>query len=291
MLRVSSALVVLMTGSSGRRQQLAQENVKGTRRARDCGNAHAQKIFDYSATDDWGNTAGWETCGTGQIQSPIDIDIGNAVNVHSDPLSLKFTSQSQVKRENNGHSIEVHGDFANLTLSVGSFAASQFHFHSPSENTVGGESFPLEMHIVMADAKQSLVVVSVLFEEGAENTCLAQTLDNEPETGCDDELAAVDLTDCFTSVMEGDYWSFDGSLTTPPCSEGVKWNVMHKTATISSAQLAAFQAKYTGNNRPTRPLNGRKITHNVVNASDGGGGGPGWIPPTWLATLWLWFHA
>jgi len=248
--------------------------------AQTCGKATA--VYNYTDTATWQETAEWALCGTGTMQSPIDIPgTGNPILPGAPGLAVTIQSVSPALRENNGHAIEVVGNFANLTTSDQAdplqFAGAQLHFHSPSENTVGGVSYPLEMHIVLKEFNQTpgditggIAVISVLFtseDTTADNPCLSGVFSpTPPEPGCEDEIDDMDLQ-CLDSVLKGDWWSFSGSLTTPPCTEGVEWKVMKTFATISTAQLAAFTDKYTGNNRPTQVLGSRIVSENDASAT------------------------
>jgi len=273
MLRVSTILIGLLNVAD------ASPVVRITGQAGDCSTITA---YNYEDTTTWKDTAGWELCGSGTVQSPIDIVTGTADSSAGSNLGVVLTSVTDAERINNGHAIEVEGNFASLST----FAGAQLHFHAPSENTVDGVSYPLEMHIVMTettDGTTAITVVSVLFEEPTDDTpdneCLngvfAETPNAVPEPGfCDNIAGDTSLSTCLDSVMAGDWWSFEGSLTTPPCTEGVQWKVMKEKASISKTQLQAFTDKYPdddatswGNNRPTQTVaTSRIIIENTVTA-------------------------
>ncbi|PHQ94334.1 MAG: carbonate dehydratase [Pseudoalteromonas sp.] len=138
----------------------------------------------------------------------------------------------------------------------------QFHFHSPSEHTLNGKSFPLEVHFVHKAQDGTLAVVGVMFEEGAENAELAKIWKDMPK-------AANDVTTSDVTVNAGNLLPVDqtviryaGSLTTPPCSEGVKWHVMTSPIEVSKEQVEKFLSTVPANNRPLQPLNDRSFkTH------------------------------
>jgi carbonic anhydrase len=163
--------------------------------------------------------------------------------------------------ENNGHTIELIPVEANntITLDGADYVVRQFHFHSPSEHTLDGKHFPLELHIVHKDRQGNLAVVGLLFDLGEENTALQEMFANIPDDahGGIELESPIDLS-VFFSGNETIY-RYDGSLTTPPCSEGVKWNVSAQIMGVSKTQLDAFEAVYSGNNRPVQDLNGRKV--------------------------------
>ncbi len=143
----------------------------------------------------------------------------------------------------------------------GSYELKQFHFHSPSEHQLNGKNLPAEIHFVHADAKGNLAVIGVLVESGAANPVIANLWQKIPETegqsiALNSPVNAADLL-----PKDRDYFYYDGSLTTPPCSEGVRWLVMKQPITLSGEQIAALK-KAIGfdNNRPVQPLNGRDVS-------------------------------
>lgn len=223
-------------------------------------------VFPYIQPHLWGTSyVGWELCGEGREQSPIDIVTKKAKNKKASPLNLQFNKQEHPGIVNNGHSIEAEGNFVTLKMGGDKYEASQFHFHSPSENTVNGKAYPMEMHIVTSgDAGPA--VLAVFFKFGKHNSCIAEILQKAPRAGCQIHISDIDLGTgkCFKEQLKGDYWSFDGSLTTPPCTEGVKWQVMKQVATISRKQLRQFKTRYVMNARPVQALGKRTVTLNKV---------------------------
>jgi len=222
-------------------------------------------IFPYVQPHVWGTYSGWERCGEGREQSPIDIITTTAKNEMTLPLNLRFHKEEHPGIVNNGHSIEAEGNFVTLEMGGAKYEATQFHFHTPSENKVNGEAYPMEVHIVTSgDAGPA--VLAVFFELGEHNNCIDAILQNAPRAGCHIHISDIDLgtESCFKEQLKGDYWSFDGSLTTPPCTEGVKWQVMKQVATISREQLRQFETRYVMNARPVQPLGTRNVTMNTV---------------------------
>lgn len=223
--------------------------------------------FPYIQPHLWGTDyVGWELCGEGREQSPIDIVTKKAKNKKASPLNLRFNKQEHAEILNNGHSIEAEGNFVTLKMGGDKYEASQLHFHHPSENTVNGKAYPMEMHIVTSGDAGS-AVLAVFFKLGKRNSCIDEILQKAPRAGCQIHISAeMDLGTgkCFKEQLKGDYWSFDGSLTTPPCTEGVKWQVMQKVATISREQLRQFKTRYVMNARPVQPWGKREVTLNTV---------------------------
>jgi len=194
---------------------------------------------------------------------------------------------------NNGHQLDIGENWGTLTTADDSiFRAKSFHFHSPSEHTVNGKAAVAEMHIVhlpeddvveAAEADDDVAkdinllatrqssgdgvpaVVGILFDVGRANECLEEAFSELTRASCTRKLKKFNLGKCFRKQLRGDYWFYGGSLTTPPCTEGVEWYVMEKRATISAAQLKLLQSTFLNNARPTQSLNGREVGfHKVV---------------------------
>ncbi len=197
-------------------------------------------------------------CGIGRNQSPIDL----RGFVESDLKPLKFAYKAGAADiVNNGHTVQI--DYAagsSLTVDGRTFELKQFHFHAPSENRIGGKQFPLEGHLVHADKDGNLAVVAVMFQEGAANPLLAKLWEKLPPKAGDKSALPAGLSVSQLLPADRDYYRFNGSLTTPPCSEGVWWLVLKKPASASKAQVAQF-SKTVGfsNNRPVQPVNARPV--------------------------------
>ncbi|MBW3696469.1 carbonic anhydrase family protein [Vibrio sp. T187] len=195
-------------------------------------------------------------CQTGKNQSPIDISKG--IESELEPIKFNYDVSGE-NVVNNGHTIQVNfnGD-QSIEVEGKSYSLLQFHFHAPSENLIKGHSYPLEVHLVHADENKNLAVVGVMFEEGATNPELEKVWDVMPANkGQQDLQHSINLTGLLPK--QSDYFRFNGSLTTPPCSEGVTWLVMKNPITISKAQLEKFRTLYSGNNRPTQDVNARPV--------------------------------
>lgn len=202
-------------------------------------------------------------CAEGQSQSPIDIP--KATVAASEPSTFELAyAQSGLNIENNGHTVQVNWNpGSTLTLDSGVYELKQFHFHSHSEHLIDGKSAPIEIHFVHKSAAGALAVVGVMVQPGAENAALAPFLANLPASpDAPDATPAVPvfLVDA-APLIPADHsaWRYSGSLTTPPCSEGVSWTVMATPITASQAQLDALQQVLHANARPVQPLNDRPI--------------------------------
>jgi carbonic anhydrase len=197
-------------------------------------------------------------CGSGKNQSPIDLS--GFIEAKLPPLKLAYAAGA-TEILNNGHTIEVaYASGSHLTVDGRTFALKQFHFHSPSENKIQGKQFPLEGHLVHADKDGNLAVVAVMFEEGAANPLLATLWERMPGKSGDKSALPAGLAVSQMLPKERGYYRFNGSLTTPPCSEGVRWLVLKNSTTASKTQIEQFsKAVGVANNRPTQPVNARPI--------------------------------
>lgn len=198
-----------------------------------------------------------KTC-NGQSQSPINIDTNSVQKAESSKLTINY-SNAKFKVIDTGHSIEfelLEGQKSQTVTYNGiEYALEQFHFHNKSENTIDQKYSPLEIHFVNKDKDGNPLVLSVLVNTGETN----KTLKNYG-TKIDEE---VELNPFDIFPVEKQYYSFTGSLTTPPCTEGVQWVVMQNQITMSEEQINDYTQKYSENNRPIQPLNNREISINA----------------------------
>ncbi len=195
-------------------------------------------------------------CEAGMEQSPIDIPMMGTMPVGLDDLQVDW-SPTTLTMINNGHTIQANVPPGNTTIIDNvPFQMLQFHFHKPSEHTVQGEVFPMELHFVHADAAGNLGVVGVLLAEGLEAHPAYDILwRNQPVAGDQLIIENFDMTTLLPDNLNR--WRYNGSLTTPPCSEGVNWNVLSMPTFMSRSQIASFL--YDGNARPTLPINERDV--------------------------------
>jgi len=194
------------------------------------------------------------TCGTGQRQSPIDIS--GEVSSDAPPVSFAYRA-GPASVVNLGHTAQVNVAPGNsLEFGGETYELVQFHFHTPSENTFKGTHHPLEIHFVHRDGAGRLAVVSVVVRAGD-----AGPLDLLPMPGEVGGTVALDAPLNPADLLPDDtgYLTFEGSLTTPPCSEGVQWIVMRSHAVAGEVAIAHIAALIGPNNRPTHPLNGRLL--------------------------------
>jgi carbonic anhydrase len=197
-------------------------------------------------------------CSSGKNQSPIDLH--GAVAAKLAPLSFKYESLAQDVL-NNGHTVQVtYAPGSTLAVDSHPYQLKQFHFHAPSENLLDGKHFPLEAHFVHADADGNLAVVAVFFEAGAANVALEKLGKDLPLRAGDKHNLDVKLAAAELMPKTREYYRFSGSLTTPPCSEGVNWLVLKHPVTASEKQIEQLHAAMGHDNaRPVQPLNARII--------------------------------
>ena len=211
-----------------------------------------------ASAEHWGDLdKSFATCKLGKEQSPIDIQAPEASKLAS--LGFAYLN-GDARLLNNGHTIQVNLSGAGgLIVNNDQYQLLQFHFHTPSEERINGKSYPMVAHLVHKNGKGELAVVAVFFEEGAAHPALDDVFTRLPEKAGSQTALVGGLNPRTLIPDDRAYYSFMGSLTIPPCSEGVRWQVMKQPLTLSKAQLNAFRKLYPMNARPVQPLNGRKI--------------------------------
>ena len=228
--------------------------------------------------DVWGRLSSeYILCSEGEHQSPIDLV--NPKPVKLTPVTYEYHPTTSLNIRNNGHTIELAYPEGNwIEVDRTRYQLLQFHFHTPSEHTIAGKLFDMEMHFVHKSEEGNLAVVGLLIESGRHNPAFDPVWTHLP--AIPGETQRVEINEMFpidASLMlspngqapdEGvqplsGYYSYDGSLTTPPCSEGVKWIVLTTPVQMSGAQIAAFKAIVHTNNRPVQPLNGRELLMDI----------------------------
>jgi carbonic anhydrase len=216
----------------------------------------------------WGRLAPeFEICESGKNQSPIDLtgfieaDLP-PIQFNYDTLSTEIVYDRRASEVvNTGHSLQTDDvGGASIEVSGQVFELRQFHFHTPSENQIEGKSFAMEAHLVHEGPNRSLAVVAVLFEAGEENPAIAKLWAQMPRKAGDRQTMPGRFSASELLPANKDYYRFNGSLTTPPCTEGVWWFVMKEPLTVSQAQVDSFlEVMHHENNRPVRPVNARPI--------------------------------
>jgi carbonic anhydrase len=199
-------------------------------------------------------------CSEGAEQSPIDLTGGSG-----EPPALEVAyGSSSPALVNNGHSVEaaVEGGHS-ITLDGTRYTLAQFHFHAPGEHTLDGEELALELHFVNAADDGSLAVLGVMVRAGEENSAwseITRALAGATAEGDEAQAGTVDLQALLPAdPARAARWSYPGSLTTPPCSEGVAWTVFAEPIEMSAEQIEAFTNAYDANARPLQPLGDREL--------------------------------
>ncbi len=221
----------------------------------------------------WGTLSPkFSACGQGRAQSPIDIARTSPASLpelrtNFRPAELRIAHHEHLADAiNNGHTIQVnYSEGDTLTVGDATYQLAQYHFHAPSEHTVKGRHSPMEMHLVHKAADGKLAVVAVLVEDGLHNAAFDPIWSNLPkEKGIESHFASVKVNvDDLLPAARTSY-RYDGSLTTPPCSEGVTWIVMTTPIQLSAGQIGQFTALVNNNNRPVQPLNGRRVATDSI---------------------------
>jgi carbonic anhydrase len=206
-------------------------------------------------------------CKDGKRQSPINIEKARKADLP--PIQFDY-KPVPLKIIDNGHSIQInYGSGSSITISGKKYAVVQFHFHRPSEEEIGGKHFEMVVHIVHKNDAGNQAVVAVLLKGGKQNPFIQKLWDNLPkERGKEEAVANVTVNIADLLPADRNYYSFAGSLTTPPCSEGVAWYVLNTPVEVSIGQVATFAKVYPNNARPIEPTNGREILESSFKPSN-----------------------
>ena len=199
----------------------------------------------------------WAKCGNGNRQSPIDIRDGMKVELEQISFDYHPSSFSVV---DNGHTVQVGVSGGNyITVQNRMFELQQFHFHRPSEERINGKAFEMVVHLVHRDAEGRQAVLALLLERGAPQATIQTVWNNLPLEKFETMQPTILLDPAEMLPARRDYYTYMGSMTEPPCSEGVLWMVMKQPVQASPAQMALFSRLYPLNARPIQPGNGRII--------------------------------
>jgi carbonic anhydrase len=213
--------------------------------------------WTYDEAAEWGDLdEQYAACGTGERQSPVDLTGAEAEDLADPVLDYEPFELTVTDTE---HSIQVGYDTGStLTLDDTAYDLVQLHFHAPSEHTVDGSAAAAEIHLVHGDHDGPFVVLGVLVEEGAPDDAMDDVLGHLP-TGPGDADAGItfDADELLPGSLEA--YRYEGSLTTPPCTEDVTWLVLAEPVTWSAEQLALLTTRYDDNARPIQPLHDRPL--------------------------------
>jgi carbonic anhydrase len=228
-----------------------------------CSAAGAQEPVEWSyegptGPEHWASLSpAFAPCGEGSRQSPINL---REPVLRPAPRIVTDYVRSPVAELNNGETIEVRSDGAQ-TLRIGgkAFGLVQFHFHAPAEHLVAGDRSPLEIHFVHQAADGERAVLGALVETGRRNRAFGALRRSFPEQA--GEETRVERPIALTRLLPASRraYRYPGSLTTPPCTEGIRWIVLARPVTVSARQLQALEEIVEGNSRPIQPRNGRSL--------------------------------
>lgn len=230
--------------------------------------------WSYDHPEHWGEISKeFSTCQTGKNQSPIEINAEHepVLDSHT-PISLTFNYRAvPLNVENNGHTIKVnypeHSDNT-ITFNGKTYELKQFHFHTPPEHVLKMEKqphFAIEMHLVHADAEGNLAVVGVFFDdEAVSNPILKEIFDQAPKKAEKKPIIVEGKAINVADLLPADttpFYMYSGSLTTPPCSEGVQWIVLQHPLATDEAQTKQLKTLLQGhdNNRPVQAREARLV--------------------------------
>jgi carbonic anhydrase len=206
----------------------------------------------------WGMLSpAYMTCEAGSHQSPINIEMSRHARAQEQLTRMYLPTSGQVLH--NGHTIQINVQAGGGVLLNGRpYVLRQFHFHDPSEHHVDGKSYPMELHLVHDDARGHVLVIGVLLDVGADNEELAAIWTRLPGTaGEKSSVPMLNVSALLPATTH--HFSYHGSLTTPPCTEGVQWIVLRDHLTLSKEQMQKFVSLVGHNARPVQPLHGRKV--------------------------------
>lgn len=223
--------------------------------------AFAEEGHHWSYSGEGGPAHWGESCAVGKAQSPIDIHTKSVKQADLPAIEFDY-KPSPLKIVDNGHTVmATYAPGSFITVDGTRYELQQFHFHHPSEEKLDGKSYDMVAHLVHKDAHGNLAVVAVPLKKGSANALVGTLWKNIPkEKGKEAEVASATINVADLLPAQHGYYTFQGSLTTPPCSEGVRWFVLKSPSTISAQQVSAFGKLYSMNARPVQPLNGREVT-------------------------------
>lgn len=223
--------------------------------------AHLKAHWSYMGIDGpehWAMVSPmYMTCESGSHQSPIDIRMPE--HSHAPHRLVLNYPPGAFRVVNNGHTIQAIPERpGTLELDGRPYRLQQLHFHEPSEHRIEGTAYPMEMHLVHRDQRGHIVVLGVLMQRGRPHASLAELWERIPTMpGARTKTTVIDPR----ALLPGSthHYAYDGSLTTPPCTEGVRWLVLEEPIPITDAQVREFVGIVGDNARPIQPLHHRTV--------------------------------
>jgi len=223
---------------------------------------HPEHRWDYGESQGpshWGELQPeFALCTNGHHQSPIDIR--NPRKADLPPIQFDYKS-SPLHIIDNGHTVMInYGPGSSISVGGEKYVLKQFHFHRPSEEKINGEAYDMVVHLVHVNQEGKLAVVAVLLQQGEDNPLVRELWKDLPkEKEKEEDMGNVQIEVAGLLPSDRGYYTFTGSLTTPPCSEDVTWFVLKHPVTVSAAEIEQFSKLYRHDARPTQPLYGRVV--------------------------------
>ncbi len=241
--------------------------------------AHAGDVAVHWGYDGHEAPAQWASlspayaeCARGTRQSPVDLPVAAGTGMAVQPAVRMevFHHAHALDIANNGHTVEVtYDDGDRLVIDDTVYRLAQYHFHAPSEHTFGGQHFPLELHLVHRATDGRLAVLGIMLENGPHSAPYDTVLEHLPQApGVKTHLQQVDIDIDALLPASRSAFTYVGSLTTPPCSEGVRWMVLRTAVGIDAGQISRLTDVLHHNSRPTQDLHGRHVQATGLDAVD-----------------------
>lgn len=252
----------MMLATSGPRKGAPKKQEKLAEAAPVHGVPHPPVQWGYigpGAPENWGKLDGnYATCSTGKRQSPIDIRGG--IRVDLEPIRFDY-QPSLFRIVDNGHTVQVDvGEGSSITITGRTYALVQINFHRPAEERVNGKTYDMVAHLVHKDYGNNIVVIAVLMDKGAEHPVIQKLWNHMPlEVGMEVTPPNIALELDKLLPQRREYYTYMGSLTTPPCTENVLWMVLKEPIGVSPEQIGIFARLYPHNARPIQPAHDRLI--------------------------------
>jgi len=203
--------------------------------------------------------AEYALCGTGQSQSPIDL-ISKGMVDGTDLLDIDYHS-APLNEVNTGLTLQMnYAQGSTVTIDDQAYELVQFHFHTPSEHLMDHKPGEMELHLVHKNTEDQLAVVGVMIEPGVTNQALEEILSNTPAGPGQERITDLPVDASQLLPRDRSFYHYQGSLTTPPCSEDVNWVVMKEPIQASTQQIDAFKSRFRANARPVQGLHRRPVS-------------------------------
>lgn len=214
----------------------------------------------------WGELdPSYASCVDGREQSPINIEFSQVKASETvEHLDIQYES-TVFSVVNNGHTVQANTELESNKISIGGkeYTLRQFHFHTPSEHQFNGQQYDMELHLVHQNENGELAVLGMMIQEGNKNELLQTVWDVLPEEKTEEAITVNDSIDLKKLLPQNEtFFYYNGSLTTPPCTEGVQWMIFEEPIEMSKEQIEAFQQIFPDNHRPVQPLNEREVLKN-----------------------------